>query len=132
MADVAPADEVVRLHDAIEAWFTVGEALAPFADALAPEFRIVSPDGTERDREAVVASMREAAGAHAGTDPPFVVEIRNVEHRESVAGRHLVTYEEHQRVGGDWEARTSSVWLRDDAEAPAGLSWVHLHETWLE
>jgi hypothetical protein len=127
-----PADEPGRMHDAIEAWFTDGDDLDPFADALAEEFRIVSPDGTTRDREAIVGSMREAAGVHAGADPPFVVEVRDVEHRESVADRHLVTYEEHQRIDGAWEARTSSVWLREDDEAPGGLAWVHLHETWLE
>jgi hypothetical protein len=76
--------------------------------------------------------MREAAGVHAGADPPFVVEVRAVEHRESVADRHLVTYEEHQRIDAEWEARTSSVWLREDDETPGGLAWVHLHETWLE
>jgi hypothetical protein len=130
MAD--PTDEPRRMHEAIEAWFTEGDDLAPFADALAEEFRIVSPDGTTRDRAAIVESMREADGVHAGEDPPFVVEVRNVEHPESVADRHLVTYEEHQRVEGEWEARTSSAWLREDAEAPGGLVWVHLHETWLD
>lgn len=120
------------MHEAIAAWFTGGGALAPFAEALAPSFRIVSPDGTTRDREAIVASMRVARGAHAGEEPPFVIEVRAVEHREAVADRHLVTYEEHQRRAGEWEARTASAWLREDAAAPGGLTWVHLHETWLE
>lgn len=120
------------MHDVIEAWFTEGEDLAAFADALAPEFRIVSPDGTTRHREAVVTSMEGAAGVHAGEDPPFVVEVREATLRESAGDRHLVTYEEHQRIESEWEARTSSVWLREDAEAPGGLAWVHLHETWLD
>lgn len=121
------------MHEVIEDWLTGALAdIGPFADALAPAFRIVSPDGETREREAVVASMHDAHGSHAGTSPSFAVEIRDLEHRELAAGCHLVTYEEHQRVEGTWEARTSSAWLREDETAPGGLAWVHLHETWLD
>jgi hypothetical protein len=133
MTDVDPEREIDRMHEAIEDWFTGAiDDLAPFADALAPAFHIVSPDGTTRSREEIVASMAGAHGTSADTEPPFVIDIRNVERRDSAGDHHLVTYEEHQRAGGSWEARTSSAWLREEAAAPGGLAWVHLHETWLE
>jgi hypothetical protein len=128
-----PEAEVRRLHEVIEGWFagTVAD-LAPFADAMDGTFRIVSPDGEPRTRGEVVRSMREAKGVHAGSDPPFEIAIRDVDHRTAAGGYHLVTYEEHQRVDGDWEGRTSSAWLREREHAPAGLVWVHLQETWLD
>lgn len=125
-------EEVRRLHDAIGAWFR-GETddLAPFADAMADEFRIVSPDGTTSDREAVIAGLRGARGAHAGETPPFRVEIRDPEVRASPGDCRLVAYEEHQRAGGEWTGRASTALLRPADDAPAGVEWVHVHETWL-
>ncbi len=41
----------------------------------------------------------------------------------------LVTYEEGQRIDGDWDWRVSSGLFRRAADAPNGVEWVHLHET---
>lgn len=104
-----PEREVRRLHEVIEGWFagTVAD-LSPFVDAMDGAFRIVSPDGGTRTRDEVVTSMREAKGVHAGSDPPFAIEIRDADHRTVAGGYHLAAYEERQRVDGDWEGRTSS------------------------
>lgn len=132
-SDVDPVREVRRMHTFIEDWIGgIRDDVSPFADALAPEFTFVPPDGVLRDRESAVAAMEDAGGAHADSTPHFVIEIENAERQLSVYGMHLVTYEEYQRVDGDWQARTSSVWLRETADTPSGLEWVHLHESWLE
>lgn len=127
-----PVAEVRRLHDVIEAWFLAEtDDLAPFSDALADEFHIVSPSGVTRSKTDIVASMADARGRYADATPPFEVRIENATVRVEAGASWLVTYEEHQRVDGDWEVRTSSVLLRERADAPAGIEWVHLHETWL-
>ena len=127
-----PLFEVHRLHDVIEAWFLGGiDDLAPFAEALADDFHIVSPSGTTRSKAAVVEGMTDAQGMYEASSPAFGIRIENATVRVDDGDSWLVTYEEHQRVDGDWEARTSSVLLRERAVAPAGVEWVHLHETWL-
>ena len=127
-----PAHEIHRLHAVIEAWFRSEiDALAPFADALAEDFHIVSPSGSTSTKAAVIEGMADAQGRFADADPQFEIEIKNTQLRVDDGDQWLLTYEEHQRIDGDWEARTSSVLLQEQAAAPAGVEWVHLHETWL-
>lgn len=127
-----PVAEITRLHDEIEAWFRgTTDDLSPFADALADDFHIVSPGGNTRSEAEIVDSLADARGLHEGASQPFEIRIENATVRVDDGDSWLVTYEEHQRVDGDWEARTSSVLLRERASAPAGIEWVHLHETWL-
>jgi hypothetical protein len=103
-----PERGIRRLHEVIEAWFR-GETddLAPFADALAPEFEQVSPDGVVSDRDAVVTGLREA---HAD-DPDLTIEIRDAAHRITVGDGHLIRYEEHQRTDDERTGRVSTALL---------------------
>ncbi|PSP72075.1 hypothetical protein BRC86_13315 [Halobacteriales archaeon QS_3_64_16] len=125
---VDPEREVRRLHEVIEAWFR-GETddLEPFSEALASEFELISPDGIVSDREAVLTGLR---GGH-GDDPELTIAIRNVEHRTTAGEWHPVRYEEHQSTDGGSTGRVSTAALRERTDAPAGLSWIHLQETWL-
>jgi hypothetical protein len=43
----------------------------------------------------------------------------------------LVTYEEWQQSGDQTTARLSTALFRDKPDAPNGLEWLHVHETWL-
>ena len=125
---VDPEWEVRRLHEVIEAWLR-GETddLAPFAEALAPEFELISPDGIVSDREAGLTGLREGHG----DDPELAIAIRNVEHRTTDGNWHLVRCEGHQSIDGESTGRVSSAVLEERTDAPAGLSWIHLQETWL-
>ena len=42
----------------------------------------------------------------------------------------LATYEEWQEIDGKINARLSTVLLRAKADAPNGVEWLHVHETW--
>lgn len=124
------AREIRRVHTIIEDGFGgIRDGLSPVADALASEFRYVAPDGTIRDREATIAAMNDSLGTYVDSTPPFTIDIRNVERQVSIYGMHLMTYERHQRIDGDWAGRTSSVWLYETEDTPTGLEWLHLQET---
>jgi hypothetical protein len=83
-------------------------------------------------RAALFASLRGAHGVHRGADPPFRIWIENLRSTRLSDELALVTYEEWQELAGARSARVSTALLRREELAPGGLSWTHLHETWLE
>lgn len=126
--------EIEELHAFFEGWFegTLPDdetTFARVADALAEDFELISPDGLRRDRNAILASIRDGYGSHAGEGRQFRIEIHDVRPRLVVADAALLTYEEWQTSDGSENRRLSSAWFRGTDEAPFGVRWVHLHET---
>lgn len=128
--------EVEALHAFFEAWFVgqVGDDDASFArlgHSLAEDFTMITPDGAAIGRAQVLEGLRAMHGAHAGGTPPFRIEIRQARARPLGAHACLVTYEEWQTLEGAGNRRASTAVLARRAKAPDGLSWLHVHETWL-
>lgn len=126
--------EIEELHLFFQEWFeaTVPDdetTFARVAGALAEDFELISPDGRRRDREAILASIREGYGEHAGEGREFRIEIHDVRLRFVLDDGALVTYEEWQTSDGSENRRLGSAWFRKADEAPRGVRWVHLHET---
>ncbi|MFC7135910.1 DUF4440 domain-containing protein [Halobaculum litoreum] len=125
--------EIERLHDCFVAWFTGAsddDEFAAVADALHPDFELVTPDGTRRGRESVLESIR---GAHGRDEPgAFDIAIRNVAVVDATADRATVRYEEWQETPDGTTGRVSTVLFRAADDAPGGLVWRDLHETWIE
>lgn len=127
---------MVELHDFFVAWVNgelpnTDEALARFADALDPRFAMVAPSGELALGAAVVASVRPGHG-RADSDAPAGIEIRNVNGRSIADGLAVVTYEEWHFAGAAMSnARISSAVFVEAPDAPNGVAWLHLHETWL-
>ena len=131
MADLE--QEIVDLHRFFEDWFrgTAEEgSLERFTGALAPEFTLISPGGEQAERAALIERIRAARGVRGG-DPSFAIRIENVRARPLAAGLNLVHYEEWQTWGGAARGRLSSAILRDSDQAPGGLLWESVQETWL-
>lgn len=125
--------EIETLHAFFIDWYgaTVDrDAFGRLADALAPEFTMITPEGSRQDRETVLEWVRGAYGRDAsGT---FDIEIRNVDQIASLDDHALVRYEEWQRDQETETGRVSTVLLREASPAPEGLHWVDLHETLVE
>ena len=126
-------EEVVALHVVIADWLAgrvsdSDDAYRRFSEAMAEDFEIISPAGTHTDRDGIVASLR---GAHGVQQASFSIAIKNIRTRMLRPPLALLTYEEWQTEGDRTTARLSSVLLRDEPSAPGGVTWVHLHETWL-
>ena len=128
------AEEVEGLHAFFHDWFVAelpdtDEAYARFADALADEFTIITPAGIVTGKEDLIARLRESHGS--GKEQGVKIWIRGFEVRKEMGDLVLVNYEEWQEIGTRRTGRVSSALLKRDPEAPGGLSWLHLHETWL-
>lgn len=124
--------EIIGLHDFFQAWLegsapATEAAFARFLHATAPSFTLISPDGSVAGREATAGWIRAAHG----TRPGF--RLWTDDHRLCAGDDDwaLVTYREWQTHGGTTTLRLSTALLTADAQAPAGLLWVHVHETWV-
>lgn len=131
MSDVTEAftAEVVRLHDFFVEWFegSTSDGFAAFDDAMGSDFYLVTPDGTLRSRMDIVEAVRSAGGSG-----PVAIWIE-APAVHSVSGDVIVgTYEEHQRREDMQSSRRSTAVLRRDRAAPAGWTWLTVHETWIE
>lgn len=122
--------EIETLHEFFVRWYTGSidrEEFDRLECSLAPEFEMITPTGDRKDRETVLASIRESYGEKAtGT---FDIEIRNVEIIRHFDEYSLVRYEEWQYEDGDENARISTVLLRTADGASDGVVWLDLQET---
>lgn len=127
--------EVVELHRFIEDWSNGrvpddDATFARIADALGEGFLLVSPDGTTHELPGLLDDLRTAHGRWSG-GPPGRIWIEDVQVRDEDADRAVVVYVEWQESDGVTRGRISSAVFRRRADAPAGVEWLHLHETWV-
>ena len=125
--------EIEQLHDFFVGWYEgrldEGE-FERMERAMGEGFEMVTPGGERLGREEVLEMVRAGRDQHG--DGNFDIEIRNVESVESGPGIRLVRYEEWQRTGEEETGRISTACFRADEDAPGGVVWTDLHETWLE
>jgi len=123
--------EVLALHEFFMAWFRPGAPAADFGQceaALAPDFRMVAPDGIVSDRAAVVQRLRQARNSQPAD---FAIIISAVEPLWQQGDAILLAYVEEQYRSGSTTRRRSTALFTADAAAPRGVVWRHLQETWM-
>ena len=124
--------EVVARHDFFVAWFTGRadeSAMDTSARAFAPDMRMIAPDGGIASSAEVVAMLRRA---RAILRDDFEIRVKLVESRLLSPELALVTYDEHQHRNGKRTARRSTALFSPDKDAPEGVVWRFLQETWIE
>jgi len=122
--------EIVELHQFFQDWYRGRDDVdfERFNRALSPGFVIVMPDARILGREVIVDAVRQ----QRDSDPEARLEIRNVQLHMAGKDHAVLTYEEWQGRGGDpMRGRLSTVVFTFDNDAPNGLIWLHVHETWL-
>lgn len=125
--------EIVTLHEFFVDWYDGAlpeSAFARMEEAMAADLEMVSPGSGRLDRQAVLDHVR---GGYDRDEPAdFEIDIRNVSLIEATAEGAMVQYEEWQRIDGEWEGRVSVALLRENEEAPEGLTWAYVQSTMLE
>lgn len=128
--------EVEGLHRFFQDWFNgevpeTDEAFGRFSGVLGESFAIVNPLGQLLDRATLVERLRSSY-APENTEP-IRIWIEGFELRQTWPGEDgdlvLVIYEEWQQREGSRQRRLSSAWLRERADTPNGLEWLHVHQT---
>ena len=130
--------EVIELHRFFEDWFGgyCENSEEIFAERLLcrmhEDFNIVLPGGIMIYGAHFWPEFRKLYGSN----PDFHISIRAVQQHPLAGGSvYLVTYEEWQRNALQSQpqdnGRLSSAVFVDAEDAPNGVKWFHVHETWL-
>jgi hypothetical protein len=124
--------EIVDLHQFFQDWFNgdLGASTENFSRlgiALAPNFKMITPQGNLVERAPLVDSLNSAHNSRTG----MRIWIKNVVLQHQLGETIIATYEEWQEIKSQVSARLSSATFKFDSDAPNGVAWVHLHETWL-
>ena len=128
--------EIVELHQFFEGWFTgrlanTDNIYSRLSGVLAEGFEMISPQGTRAARADVVDGLKPTHGSWSENEKPGRIWIRNVRSRAVGERNYIATYEEWQQTDGAPRGRLSTVLFRERDDAPNGVEWIHLHETWL-
>jgi len=123
--------EVVKRHDFFVEWFTgrASEAdLSASLRAFAPDMVMIEPDANTI-RTAEIAAM--ITGARGKRPADFEIRVDLIAARQLSEDVALVVYDEHQVIDGQKSARRSSAVFSADPDAPEGVVWRQLQETWI-
>lgn len=125
------ATEIQELHQFFQDWFTgsIAQTEQNFSRVtmgMSEQFALISPDGTLADYQTVISWLR---GGYRSR-PNFRLWTDKIVVRHQTDELALATYEEWQEIDGKINARLSTVLLRAKADAPNGVEWLHVHETW--
>ncbi len=128
--------EVRELHAFFVGWLTGAlpasrTSFARFTAAMAPEFRIGHPDGTEEGLVTLTEKLRRAHGIRSTQRPAFEIAILSLQVRWIDQERALVAYIERQLLADRWTARRSLAAFRAAPKAPCGVLWTDLQECWI-
>ncbi len=128
----AYAAEIRDLHQFFQDWFSgaIAQTEANFArvtTALSEKFTLIAPDGTLAEYATVIGWLRGGYGSR----PNFRLWTDKIVVRHQQGDLALATYEEWQTIDDQENVRLSTTLLRANASAPAGVEWLHVHETWL-
>jgi len=124
--------EIEELHQFFQDWFNgdlpqTDESFVRFADVMAADFEMVSPNG----RSTTISNLQPALRQRYGSWQNGRIWIENVRVHWQKGDLLLVVYEEWQVVDGEKNGRLSSALFQQQPDLPNDLLWLYVHETWL-
>lgn len=124
--------EVIKRHEFFVEWFTGRADEAELANSIrsfAPDMVMIEPDSNTIGTEEIVAMITSARGKRPAD---FEIRVELIAARQVSDDVALVVYDEHQVIDGQKSARRSSAVFSADADAPEGVIWRQLQETWIK
>ena len=130
--------EVIELHRFFEDWFGgyCDDSEEVFSEGILSrmhgDFNIILPGGMMIYGADFWPEFRKLYGSN----PDFHISIRAIQQQPLVSDSvYLVNYQEWQRNARQSKpennGRLSSAVFLADKDAPNGIKWFHVHETWL-
>ena len=123
----AAAREVVELHALFAELFTGrSRDFSRCEKAFSPRLQMVTPEGILITREEILGRLRKAKAQE------LRITIRDVAIVREDAGSVLLRYIEEQYRDQETTRRMSIALFETVKEAPLGVAWRYLQETWIE
>jgi hypothetical protein len=120
--------EVKSLHSTFVELFTGRSSdLGRCARALAEDFWMITPDGRCLSRDETLAGI---ASKRAASD--FRISIDGIRVIHDFGDSVLLHYIEEQYLETKTTCRLASALFSAEANAPCGVVWRYLHETWMQ
>jgi hypothetical protein len=124
----AAAREVAELHAYFVELFTGrSRDLSRCERAFSPKLEMVTPEGRLVARAEILERLEKAT---ARAD--FRITISDIAPVREDAASVLLRYIEEQYRGGETTRRVSIALLEASSDAPLGVAWRYLQETWIE
>ncbi|NBC27254.1 MAG: hypothetical protein GVY08_10355 [Bacteroidetes bacterium] len=125
--------EIYSIHEFFEDWLNGRPekdtaVLQRVHSVMNDRFLMISPNGTEIDRDGLNENLMKAHGSWNG-EQIWIKHIRcRYQHRDLC----LVVYEEWQGLpgGADPQGRLSSALFKKADDST--IQWLHLHEVWIK
>ena len=129
--------EIIEIHQFFMDWFTgsisnTEEVFFRFFKVLTPNFELITPSGNIFHYTDVIEMIKSSYGSRSLPNSQFKIEIKNINVRFAFQSILGATYEEWQYSDDSKTARISTVIFQKNNNTSNQLSWVHVHETWLE
>lgn len=128
---LAAQREIVERHVFFERWFAgcLGEVDYRAAiSAFDSGFARIDPAGGVQDLAGLDAMLRGARGRFPSDFSIVIDTLAPLWEREDAV---LMTYLEHQRHEGRATSRRAAALFLKDADAPHGVAWRFVQETWI-
>lgn len=131
--------EIVELHRFFEEWFNGrlpddDASFSRLTAALADDFLMITPEARPVRRAELVKQLRSMNGYYQQDDKPSAIWIKDIEGEPLSDSLCLMRYREWQGNSdrSDGKGRLSSAIFKRWDEAPNGVQWLYLHETWIK
>lgn len=125
--------EINELHQFFQDWFNgiipaTDENFVRLSMVLDQNFVIISPGGKLTKRDSLLDGLRNAYNTRSRCK----IWIENVQFQRLAGDVVVTTYEEWQQdSAGPPAGRISTALFKKNVHTPNGVSWLHVHETWL-
>ena len=124
----AAAREIVELHALFVELFTGrSRDFSRCEAAFSPKLEMVTPGGRLVQRSQIIQALK---GATARAD--FRITIHEIAPLREDAGSVLLRYIEEQYRDGETTRRMSIALFETASDAPLGVVWRYLQETWID
>lgn len=123
-------NEIASFHQFFTDWYSGksannNENFAKLEIVLAPNFRLISPDGINNHRVPFLVNLKNAHGSR----PELKIETKNIVLRFWEHDHVLAIYEVWEAKNKKSNGRICTAIFRQKENTPHGLEWVQVHET---
>ncbi len=122
--------EISELHDFFEKYFKgkIDSNIDRFAKVLDRNFELITPSADIVGRNEIIDIIKKSYNTRLDIKI-WTEDVKILKISDEIIG--AIYFELQKSNGSEPTKRISSALFRKDENAPNGLIWIHVHETWM-